>query len=307
MTDIGMILGQVAILFIIMLVGVIARKTKILSDAGLGAMSQLALFVTVPCMVLVSFQSEFSQQLLLDMGHAVAWSLGVHIVMWLLGKKIFNRFALHQRKPLQFAAIFSNAAFMGYPVLQAIFGETGLLLGSMYTAIFNIFLWTVGMSIFSGSEKEDRKAAIKRVLLNPGTIATVLGLVMFVFSIKLPDMPLQALSMLGNMTTPLSMLIVGARLADVRIKEAFAGAGVYLACALRLVVIPLILMGLMKLCRVPPLAMGVVTIQAAMPIAANTARFAEMFGGDAPFASRLVFLSTLLSIITIPIFMLLVA
>ncbi len=302
--DIGLIIGQVVVLFVLILVGAVARKTGILPDAGLGTMTSLTLYVALPCTILISFQSPFSKELLWEMGQAAIWSFGLHITMWLVGKKIFNRFALDQRKAMQFAAIFSNAGFMGYPILLAIFGNTGLLIGAIYVSMFNIFLWTAGMSIFM--HQSDWRKTIIPVISNPGIIATVLGIITFIFSIKIPTIPLKSVTMLGSMTTPLSMLVVGARLIGVRFREALSGVGVYIICALRLLIIPLVLFFLMKLCGVSLLPLGVLTIQAAMPVAANTTLFAEKFGGDSKFASRLIFLSTFLSIATIPLIMLLV-
>jgi len=162
---------------------------------------------------------------------------------------------------------------------------------------FNLLVWTLGIIIFT--EKADRQTA-RATLTNPGIIAVLIGTVLFIFSIPLPAPIIKTFSLVGSMTTPLSMIIIGATLADCRWKEFFSGTAVYYGSLTRLVLLPLITMGTMILLQLDPTVIGVCVLSVAMPVAATTVMFAERYDSDTLFASRLVFLSTILSAVTIP-------
>jgi predicted permease len=191
----------------------------------------------------------------------------------------------------------------GLSLLASLFGNIGVLYGSVYIAAFNIFLWTNGVMIFSDTKKLDRNT-IKKVLLNPGIVSVVIGILLFIFSLKLPAPVASAVEMVGSMTSPLSMLIIGATIADCELKKLFRGWNLYYITAVRLILIPLLAFVVLKLVGLPDMLLKVCVLVVAMPIATTTAIFAELYDSDSIFASRTVVFSTLLSIITIPLFML---
>ena len=156
---------------------------------------------------------------------------------------------------------------MGFPVLESLFGKTGVFYGSIYVAVFNAFIWTYGVMLFS---KGREQTSVIKAMINPGIVSVIIGMFIFIFSIELPKPILQTLDMVGSMTAPLSMLIVGALLADTNLKDIFTGFEVYYGTALRLIVIPLITILALSLTGLDRELLRVCVVLVAMPAAANT-------------------------------------
>jgi len=304
MSGSAIIFNQVLILFFIMVIGFIAKKCNIINGTVSKKLSELLLKITSPLLVISSFQMEFTSEILKNVLIVFAFSMAAHVVSILLGKVLFARSGGEEKKVMRFSAVYSNCAFMGFPLLESVFGKSGVLYGSVYVAAFNIFLWTNGVMIFSGNEKIDKKT-IKKVLLNPGIVSVVIGIILFIFSIKLPGPAAEAIELVGSMTAPLSMLIIGATIADCEFKKLFNGWELYYTAAVRLILIPLLAFGVLKLLGMSDMLLQVCVLLVAMPVAATTAIFAELYDSDSIFASKVVVLSTLASIVTIPLLMLL--
>ncbi|MGD8400669.1 MAG: AEC family transporter [Bacillota bacterium] len=296
--DKRIIITQVTTLFLIMVVGFGARKTKIINTEVNKGLTGLLINITAPFMALSSFQFAFSRQMLAEVGTVLLFAVGAHLLAIFLGELLYGRMPGATGKVLRFITIFSNCGFMGYPVAGAFFGERGIFLASIYNAVFNLLVWTYGVYIFTGKTSRD---AFRRALVNPGVIAVLLGMVLFLFSLKLPEPVGQTLQMVGAMTTPLSMLIVGAMLTEVRPAALFSGAAVYWGSMVRLVGMPLLALLGLKLLGVKGVALGVCMLMVAMPAAALAAPLADQYDGDVVFASRVVFISTILSMVTIPL------
>jgi predicted permease len=186
---------------------------------------------------------------------------------------------------------------MGYPIIESIYPKTGIIYTSMYVAIFNLFLWSYGISLFTG--QRDWKS-LKNALFNPGIISTVLGLILYVCSIKIPFTLLKAFSMVGSMTTPLSLLIIGSLLSQVNFKEMFAGRDLYISIVMRLLILPLLIFFALYTQGIKGEVANILVLVTAMPVAAITVIFAENFDADSILASKLTALSTMLSMLTLP-------
>lgn len=297
------IINQVIVLFLILIVGFIARKLSIVNEEVKKKLSELLLKITSPFLVIASFQFEFSRDKLINAAIVLAIGVGVHTFAILLGTVLFNRMPEGSRNVLKFITVFANCGYMGFPVLDSLFGKTGIFYGSIYVAAFNIFTWTYGVMLFSGGKKN--QGSIRKALLNPGIISVAIGMVFFLFSIRLPDPIFKALDIVGSMTTPLSMIIIGALLAEADFRNILSGFAMYCGIFVRLILMPLITIGVLKLLGVTGMLLSVPAVLSGMPAAANTAIFAEMFEGDSLFASRCVAISTLLSMITIPLMVML--
>jgi predicted permease len=284
-----------------MAIGVVARKTQIMTDAVNRGLAELLLYVTLPFMIVVSFQMEFSRDLLMNAALLLLISLVIHTAAVFIGKALFKNVQPDKNKVLRFATVFSNCAFMGFPVLDSIYGQIGVFYGSIYVVAFNIFLWTYGIVLFTNDK--DWKV-LRKVLYNPGNIAVVAGVTLFYFSLRLPDPLHRMFQMVGGTTTPLSMIIVGARLANTRVRDVLTDSAVYAITLIRLIVLPLAVFFLLRLTPLDPIALGVCVLAVAMPAAANTTIFAERYHANPEFASRCVFVTTILSIVTIPLIML---
>ncbi|HEX2945866.1 MAG TPA: AEC family transporter [Clostridia bacterium] len=296
------VVNQVTILFIIMGIGFIAKKRNIIDDAAGKKLSELLLMVTAPAMILSSFQFDYSSEMLKNVFLVLGFAFAAHIVSLLLGILLYRRYPENIRKVLKFITIFTNCGFMGFPLLESLYGKTGVFYGSIYVAVYNLFVWTIGVMIFSG--ERDLKS-IRKAMLNPGTIAVFIGMFLFVFSLKLPYPVAKALDMTGAMTAPLAMLIVGSILAGVDLKSLFSGFPMYYGIAVRNILLPLAAVFILRAFGFSGVVYGVCVSVIAMPAGANTPIFAELYGGDSFFASKTVAFSTLFSIISIPLILML--
>lgn len=294
----NVVVNQVIILFLIMVTGFVATKRDIINQETRKKLSEMLVRITLPAMVIYSYNQEFSQELLEKGWIMIVYSFGIHIFAAIISGFIFNKFPKDTKNILKFATIYSNCGYMGLPILEALYGKVGIFYASMYITAFNIFTWTNGVMIFTG---EKNAKAFKKALINPGIIAVFTGMIIFIFSIKLPYPVLKTFEILGTMTTPLSMLIIGSLIADVELKELFSGWALYYISLIRLIVLPLFVLVVLKILGINDATLlGACVTTVAMPAAANTAVFAERYNGDAAFASRTVAFTTILSMITIP-------
>jgi predicted permease len=300
--DKSTIITQVTTLFLMMAVGFAARKVKILNADSIQGLTRLLLNIAAPSVALAAFRFTFSEQRLAEAGVVFIFAVITHLFAILLGKLLFFRMPDATGKVLRFTTIFSNCGYMGYPVIGSFFGQRGIFLTSIYIAVFNIFVWTYGVFIFTAKADRD---SLKQALLNPGVIAVFLGMLLFLFSVKLPSPITQTLEMVGGMTTPLAMIIVGSMLADLKFVDLFFGWSIYYGSVIRLVVMPLLAWGCLRILGVKGVVLGVCVLAVAMPAAAITVPLAAQNGGDALVASRLVFISTMLAMLVLPLLTLL--
>lgn len=291
------IINQVIILSLIMIVGVYARKKDILSKEASKSFSNFLTNITLPCLLISSFNYNYSQDMIAKARIMFVYSIIIHVVLIFVSRVLTFKYPENSKKVLRFATIFSNCGFMGYPVLESLFGKIGIFYGAIFNIPFNIFMFSIGIMIYTG--KKDLKT-LKEVLVNPAIIATISGLIIFSFSIKLPYPLFTAMSIVGSMTTPLSMIIVGAMLSEIRLKDIFSGTLVYYASFLRLIAVPFLTLGILKLLNADKLLMQIAVIIEAMPAAVLASILAEKYGADTVLASRSVFISTIISMITIP-------
>jgi malate permease and related proteins len=301
--DYSKIVNQVIILFLIMVVGYFARKKDIINSEVNRGLSELLLNITLPFMIIASFNFEFSKDMLYKAGILLFYSFIIHIVSAIVSKYIYHRYPEKTKGVLRFITVFSNCGYMGYPVVESIYGKIGIFYTAIFNIPFNIFCFTLGVMFYTG--QKDFKT-MKRALVNPGLISVAIGLILFVFSIELPFPVYRTLELVGSTTTPLSMIIIGSMLADIKVKDIFSGFELYYGLVVRLIVIPLVVLFVLKSFGVSGMYLGIPVLISAMPAAANTAVFAEKYGGDSAFASRMIFLTTVLSSITIPLIILLV-
>ena len=285
-----------ALMFIYILIGVIISKTKILKPEGRSSYIGLLIYVTLPCMILNAFMQDVSMAELISAGQAMLLSAGCCLMSWLLGKLLWRKETTERRAVLEFATMFSNAGNAGLPIVSLVFGTTGVFYASFYLIPIRVLMWTVGVSLFITGEKKSR---LKTLLLNPSLLAVFIGLPLMLMRVKLPTVLSTAISNVGSMTGPLSMIIIGASLADMKPRDMLE-KDVFLVSGVRLILVPMLAMVVMRLLGVQPLLWQVAVTLLAMPAAANTAILAEMYGRDHTFAAKCVFISTILSFITVP-------
>jgi len=318
------IIYNVALLFIMMLPGIIMKKCR-MSVEGFGkGISNLVLYIAQPALVFMAYVRPYDENILINSAYVFVLSIVVHGVFSAVAMLSYKKAPDSMRRMLRFATIFSNAAFMGMPLIKAVFGTEATVYASIYNITFNRFLWSLGVYICTDKRDvnengiEDDEEHIKqgasplKALYHPVTIAAVLGLIFFILPIEgyIPKIAIETLENLGNLVAPLSMMVIGLRLADMSFKGVLKDKHMYVFLALRHIILPLVTLGIVKLVGlvlpVHELVEMVIVTLAAAPAATSATMFAEKYDCDANYVSRLVTVSTLLSIATMPLIIMLV-
>ena len=201
-------------------------------------------------------------------------------------------------RELRFGVVFSNCAFVGYPLMLSLLGSIGVFYGSAYVVVFTVLSWTVGVYMMTGDAK---KLRLRNVVLNPGIISVVVAVALYLLSVSLPELALAPLTYLASMNTPLPIMVVGYQLSHANFGRAFSDRRSWLALALRLVVIPLLTIGGCMLLRVDSVVAMVMVIAASTPPAALLGMFAQKFDCDTQLAASMVSVYTAVSVVTIPL------
>ncbi|TYQ18095.1 UNVERIFIED_CONTAM: hypothetical protein Cloal_0502 [Acetivibrio alkalicellulosi] len=305
--NIIIIFNQVATLFIILFIGFFAKKIGIINRTVNKKLSEILLMITAPLLIFTSFMMDYEKEKLTNALYVMGIGAIFFVVSIILAEKVFFTKQPHQKRSvIKSAIVFSNCGFMGFPIIASLtnlFGQEGVFYAAMYVVVFHMVLWTYGVVVFSG--KTNLKI-IKKALISPSMIAVYIGAPIFLLQIPVPFPIKESASMVGNMTTPLAMIIIGAIIADANIKDALSGIQVYIISFLRLIFMPLLAYGLTLILNVPKVAADICIVVLAMPVAVNVAVFSEKFDSESLFASKTVTVSTLLSIITIPLILLLI-
>ncbi|MCR4675132.1 MAG: AEC family transporter [Lachnospiraceae bacterium] len=207
----------------------------------------------------------------------------------------------NQRNGLQLMTIFSNVGFMGIPVISAIYGKGAIIYVTFYILAYNFILYTLGTWIAQKNlPKEERKGGLSG-LINVGTICSLIAVIVFAFDIKAGENVVGFFDYVGNATIPLSMIIIGASVAKIPIKEIFKGLRIYVFSFVKLLVIPIIMSFIFKSFSHSEMVFGIFIIMFSMPVGSVITMLIKEYGGDESFCSRTTIITTLLSIITIPI------
>jgi malate permease and related proteins len=295
--DNSILLNQVFIVFLLLLVGVYAKKAKIIDSALNKGLTVFLMNITLPLNIISSFSFDYSRELFINIIIIFVFGILIHPISFIVGKLIFRKFDKNKKDILIFSTIFSNCGFMAFPILESIFGKIGVLYGAIFTATFNIYLWTLGVKLFN---RENYKWELKNIM-NPGIISIIVGMTFFILSLKLPFAIQRCFEVVGSMTTPLSMIICGVNIGSMNIRNVFSTKSIYALSLTRLIIIPIISFVILKAAGINGTIYGICILVSAMPVAAMCSVFAERFDGDSQFASQNVFITTILSVLTIPI------
>ncbi len=291
------------VLFVYIGVGWFLGKKKIFDEATKRKLTTYILQIALPCMIFNSFGDEFTLETLRKTGLAFVVALIIAVMSFILGKFIYNRFPEEKKGILQYCTMVNNSGFLGLPLVEAVYGDLGLMYASIAILPNRILMWTAGISVFT-KEKASLKKQMINVLLNPGIVAVYLGLARCLLNIPLPAFLDSAIAKIGATTSPLSMMIIGTMLVGVNLKELFDPAALYQSF-IRLIALPLIALVFMRLLNFDAILTGTTLILTGMPAGSTSVLLATQYGGDEVFASKLVVSSTLLSLITAPLLMLL--
>lgn len=304
-------LNQIIILFSVLMVGYLCKRLKVISNDMNRDMSNLIIYVSLPALIISSLSGyDFSKQILTEISKLLIISFSVYVLSIIISY-IFPRVLGVKgttRDIFQFMIVFANVGFMGYPVVHAILGSKGVFYAAIYNMFFDVFVWTFGVMVLSRPLREGKNGnsdagsiiGLKQ-LMNPPIIAVCIGFFMFLTSTTLPNPVHKVLNILGSITTPLSMIFIGSMLADLEIRKSFTNTKMLLGSLIRLVVLPLIVLGTLKLLDFDGLMISIPVIITAMPVAASLPILAARYDNDYYLAAQSVFISTLLCIVTIPL------
>ncbi len=270
-------------------------------------LSTLILYVCQPFMLATAtFGAEYSDTLfkrgLLALlcgfiGHALAAGIGF------CGTCFFKDKA--RGRIIEHCVVFGNCGFFGFPVLKAAFGDIGLFCGGFFIAAFNTVLWSYGMIIIGRANKE-LKIKLTKIFLNAGTIPCVLGVVLYALRFKLYAPIYDSMTMIGDVCTPLSLILVGIMLARVPLRSYIKEYSSYYGMVLKLFIIPIVTGVIMKLLGFSDFFTLLSAMMMALPTASSTAMFAETYDLHPDIAAQTVGVSTLISVVTLPPVMILV-
>ena len=295
---------QVIILFILIGVGVLTQKTKLLSEKSVQGLTNLVLYCVTPCLIIRSFaEIPFSPQKLKELLIALLLASLIHVGMILLTFPLVRDTDPSRQRMLRFAAMFSNAGFMGLPLQEALIGADGAFFGGMYIAVFNAFVWSFGLFLMSGDRKQ---ISPKRMLLTPGLIGVFVGLIVFLTpllipSFSIPEIIYAPIRHLAALNTPIPMIVVGYYLAQVDFKAALRDYKSFWVLVLRMVIFPLLTLGILYLCGLRGNLFISLIISVSTPVATMTTMFATKYDRYPEASCNLVSLTTLVSVITMPL------
>lgn len=290
-----MIQIQIQIILLVA-VGYFITKKGMFSAKARAELTNIVIYIVLPCNIFMSFSTDVTPDILYRCAIVFVAAMGAQLLYILLNKVLYRRFAPERQVVMKYATICNNAGFMGLPVIESVFGSTGVLYGAIVLIPIRIFMWTAGLSLFT---KTDTKTMLKTLATHPCIWAVILGFAYMFLPVELPAFFAATLNALSSCTVALSMLVVGSILSEVELKTVLDRDCFYYSF-FRLVAIPALIYGVMRLCGVDPLVTGVCVLSAAMPAATVTAMLAQKYGGDAAFASKMLFVSTTLSLITLP-------
>ncbi len=299
------LLNTIIMLFITLVVGFIANRLGIIDETASKKLSRLIVTICQPALIISSliklpFTTENLKLGLTTLGIGIV----VHLLLSAIAFVICRPFKdIDEQKLIEFSIVFGNVGFIGFPILESLFGETGLFMGAFFIVSFHLVLWTWGIAIFA-RKRNDIKLTVKKIFINLGTVPCAIGFLLFVLKFKIPEFPVYfttTLSHLGNMCTPVSMLIIGALIGRRNLVAFFTSWKAYFLSFIKLIVAPLLVCFFIKLLGFDNDMVLFMTAVCSLPTATMVSILAEMYNNKPEFSAQLVGMSSLLSVATVPV------
>lgn len=296
-----LLMEEIIKLFVIMFMGYAVVKAGLMKSSESKSVSVILVYLVIPCVIIKAFQVDYTPDVQKGLFLAIAAAVAVHILFLLITiplKKIFQMDVIEQA-----TSIYSNAGILVIPLVQELLGQDYVIYSSAYIAVQLILLWTQGKNMLC----EEEKLEWKKIFLNINIISIIAGIVLFLFRIKLPAGVQDVLGMMNNMIGPLGMLLAGMAIAEVPLKSIFTKKRNYLSVALRLLLYPVLGLFLMKAIQIvvnlenSSQILLTVYLACVTPACASVTSMAQLYDKDAAYASSLYVLTTLLSIVTMPV------
>lgn len=300
--EISAIIDSVMSLFIMILVGVYGSKKKIITSEMNKGLTDILIQIALPFMIVTSFIFTYDNTIKSNVIKTFYYSFIAYILMTAVSYLLLLPVKNDKKTILHFGNVFTNTGYVGFPILSSIYGAEGVIYGSIFNMFFVIFVWTYGLILFKGNfQRKELKEEIRKVIFNPSIIAVFIGIIIMVFNIQLPNALSSGIKGIGNITGPLSMIIIGVILSNVKIRNHLRDWTIYYGITTKLVIIPIVIYFISLLIGDASKAVNTVIIMAAMPASAMTSILAESFDKEKEYAAVLVSVTTLLSLITVPI------
>lgn len=298
------ILTSLVMIFLLIIPGIIFRKKDIISAAQSDGISSLAVNITWPCLVVDAMQMDFSAAVLKDSGYMMAAAMVVFampaVVTLVLSKLL--RLDNSKRYITAFMLLFGNTGFIGIPVIRALYGTEAVFFAAILEMVNDVVIFTIGMMLIQMSAGAKLRFEPK-LFLNPGLIGVIVGLLLFLLDIRLPEVIGGAVEMVGDATTPLTMFLIGYQLGGLKAKEILKDASIYVISFTKLLIVPVLALIVLRVAVGDfSLLEKVLIMSFAMPAGSVSVIFSQQYRGETAFATKTVLLSTLFSIVTIPVF-----
>ena len=287
-------------LVIIMVIGYGLAFFKLLDKSFSDKLSWLVVNISMPMLIIASVLGKEGnlKDVLIYLGYGTAFYIVSMPIAYICCKLLFVR--KKNMGTYQFMLIFSNCSFMGYPIAAAVLGSDSIFYMSIFNIPFNILAFSYGIFLLaSGGEKGTGFNPAK--LINPGIISSILAVIIYAFGIDFPTFIGNTFSSVGGLTTPLSMLVLGVSLAQLPVSELFNEIRLYPISIIRLVGLPILTYYVMRIFTGDPMMLGVATVTAGMPVASMTVMLTTLYGGNVKLASVGVFITTVLSVVSVPL------
>ncbi|NLY44495.1 MAG: AEC family transporter [Tissierella sp.] len=300
--EISTIVNSVLSLFIMILVGVYSSKKKIITQAINKALIDILIKIALPFMIATSFIFTYDDTIKSNILKTFVYSLIAYIIVIVTSYLLLLPIKNDKKTILHFANVFTNTGYVGFPILNSIYGSEGVIYGSIFNMFFVIFLWTYGIILFEGNlQKNELKREILNILLNPSIIAVFIGLIIMISGFQLPEALLSSMNSIGNMTGPLSMIIIGVILSNIKPKKHLKDWTIYYGITTKLIIMPVFIYLIFLLLGDISKASITVIIMTAMPASTMTSILGESYNKEKEYAAIIVSATTLLSLISVPI------
>ena len=298
--DIAALFTLQGTLFAMMLIGAWMKKRGVIDENGKRCLTDLCVNVIIPCNIFKSCLIQFNMGILRSCSLLLLSAVLMQLLCLLLNRRIFNRYPPRRKKVLQYCTIVPMSGFLGNPIAEGIYDELGVLYTSIFLIPMRVVMWSVGTTYFVADETIDKKKVLRNVLTHPCLLAVYLGLICMVTQVRLPGVITQTVEYIGSCNSAMTMFIVGTILADVKLSSLF-NRHTALFSVFRLGILPAAALGLGLLLRLDPVSLGISVLMTGMPAGATAAIFAARYHSDAPFATQCVVMTTLVSMLTLPV------
>lgn len=293
---------NVFVMFLLMAIGFMLAKKKILTPDGVKQMTEMLLMTVVPCVIIDAYQRDFDIGMVKNLGLALFFATLMHIICIVIAPLVFRPREDKKDRISIFSVIYSNCGFMALPLIQSLYGSEGVFYAVAYITVFNILYWTHGIYVYT---KDIKQLSFKKAFTTPGVLGTLIGLVLFFLRIELPLPVAKTVSFMAALNTPVPMIILGTYLVNLNLKKTIKDGQLWAVCIFRLLVFPVIGIFVSTLINLPESVSMPLILSCACPAAAVATLFAVRYNLDSEYASETVSVSTLFSILTIPIILIL--